>query len=289
MKYSVLAVIVLLSSLLVGGVSADNITPIGGDLGTYRIHGNVEAARVYFDGEYQGNITSGFLDVPVYLTGTPYRSFSLEKEGYYRYSGQLGPVPAKGSHVNIYATMSAIPPIEYGTLNLLVTPAFSSVSLDGKSVGLVPATGILIIRNVVPGNHVVLVSKQGYKNTTGDVTVSKNEIKNVFLNLTASERGPLLITSTPAGAQVILDEQPVGTSPLSLSEVSVGLHRIALKMEGYNDYTETISVAGDGATVAATLIPAPGTGATTIGLSPFGLMGALLGVFLLMGLKWHHR
>ena len=287
MNFNMLASIAILSAILVIGVYADTVAPIGGDMGTYRIHCNVEGARVYFDGEFKGNITEGILDVPVYITGTPYRSFSLEKEGYYPYSGLINSVPAKGSVVNIYATMSAIPPVEYGTLHLLVTPALSSVSLDGVAVGIVPVTGVLIIRDVIPGNHVVDVTKEGYVNATSTIYVSKNEIKKVPITLVTPDSGPLSIITTPSGAQVILDGQPVGVSPLSLPSVSGGQHNILLTMEGFNDYTENISVTSNGVTIDAILIPASFTGGSSIGLSPSTLIGALLGAFLLLGLKMH--
>jgi hypothetical protein len=289
MKFYLITAIVITSVILGAGAAADVVAPIGGDTGTYRIHSNVEAARVFFDGEFKGTITSGILDVPVYTTGTPYHSYSLEKEGYYPYSGQFAFVPAKGSVVDIYATMSAIPPVEYGTLHLLVTPTLSSVSLDGESIGLVPVTGILIIRDVVPGNHVVKVFKQGYADATNDVHISKNEITKMSITLAATESGPLSVSSTPPGAQVFLDSQSVGVTPLSLPEVSGGQHSIVLTLEGYMDYTDNVSVNSDGATVSANLVPAPVTGGSSIGLSPFTLVGALLGAFLLLGLKRHHR
>jgi hypothetical protein len=289
MKFYILAAIVITSVILGAGDAADVVAPIGGDMGTYRVHCNVEAARVYFDGEFKGTITSGFLDVPVYTTGTPYRSFSIEKEGYYPYSGQFTSVPAKGSVVDIYATMSAIPPVEYGTLHLLVSPALSSVSLDGESMGLVPETGILIIRDVVPGNHVAKVSKQGYADATNEFHVSKHEIKKVSITLAATDNGPLSVSSTPPGAQVFLDGQSVGVTPLSLPGVRGGQHSIVLTLEGYKDYTGNVSVNRDGATVSANLVPAPVPGGSSIGLSPFTLMGALLGAFLLLGRKRHQR
>ena len=237
MKFNMLASITIISTILVVGAYADTVAPIGGDMGTYRIHCNVEGARVFFDGEFKGNITEGILDVPVYITGTPYRSFSLEKEGYYPYSGLINSVPAKGSVVNIYATMSAIPPVEYGTLHLLVTPPLSSVSLDGASMGVVPKTGILIIRNVVPGNHVVRVIRQGYADATTDVHVSKNEIKKLSITLESAE---------------------------------------------------SVSVTSSGATAAVTRNTGESvTKGGSIGLSPFTLVGSLLGAFLLLGLKRH--
>jgi hypothetical protein len=227
MKFYILITFVITLAILGAGAAADNVTPIGGDRGTYRIHGNVEAAKVYFDGEFKGTITSGILDVPVSTTGTPYHSFSIEKEGYYPYSGQIPSVPANGSVLNIYATMSAIPPIEYGTLHLLVTPSLSSVTLDGKSIGLVPETGILIIRDVAPGKHRVQVSRQGYATNNIDIFVAKNEVKKVPITLELL--GSASVTST--GATVSPTQNPavsvtgpsgIGLSPSTLVGALLG-------------------------------------------------------------------
>ena len=237
MKWYIIAAIVLLSAILGAGAAVDIVAPIGGDMGTYRIHGNVEGAGVFFDGVFKGNISSGRLDVPVYVTGTPYQSYSLEKEGYYPYTGTFTSVPAKNSIIDIYVTMSAIPPVEYGTLHLMVFPVLSSVALDGESMGLVPPTGILIIREVVPGNHGVQVSKEGYATNMTQIYVGKNEIKKVPITLAAAEG---------------------------------------------------VSATGDGATASATTGTAA-TVSTKAGLSPCTLIGALLGVCLLAGLKQHQR
>ena len=102
MKHSFLMACIIITALFASGSVADTATDIlGGDIGTYRVHANVNGAKVYFDEDYKGEIAGGILDVPVYLTGTPYHSFSLEKEGYYPYSGPIQSVPAKGSIVHI--------------------------------------------------------------------------------------------------------------------------------------------------------------------------------------------
>ena len=71
----------------------------------------------------------------------------------------------------------------------------------------------------------------------------------------------------------------------TLPDITGGQHSIVLKLEGYRDYTENVTVTGEGTTVAATLVPASVQGGGSIGLSPFTLMGALLGAALLLGLK----
>ena len=74
-RYFVLFLVIWIGAGVVAAQNAtQNATPIGGDMGTYRVHVNVEGASVYFDGQLMGTIKDGILDVPVYVTGTPYRT-----------------------------------------------------------------------------------------------------------------------------------------------------------------------------------------------------------------------
>jgi hypothetical protein len=66
--------------------------------------------------------------------------------------------------------------------------------------------------------------------------------------------GQLSVTSTPSGAEVYLDDNYVGTTPLTLSNVSVGSHLVKLAKEGYEDWTTAVDVkAGGTDSVSATL------------------------------------
>jgi len=286
MKHSFLMACIIITALFAPGSVADTAADIlGGDIGTYRVHANVNGAKVYFDEDYKGEIAGGILDVPVYLTGTPYHSFSLEKEGYYPYSGPIQSVPAKGSIVHIYATMQALRVVEYGRLHLLVTPVLASVSIDGTPAGEVPETGVLIIRDIVPGTHYIHVAKQGYTPETITATVGRNEIMKVPVTLSPASSGPLTITSTPAGARIFLDGQDGGVTPLTFPDLALGMHTLVLKMDGYQDYTEQITVTSEGTTVSASLVPTPAQGGIRLSLSPLVFLGALFGAAILLWIR----
>ncbi|NYT20248.1 MAG: PEGA domain-containing protein [Methanomicrobiales archaeon] len=249
--------------------------PIGGDMGTYRIHCNVDGAKVFFNGDYKGEIAEGILDVPVYVTGTPYRTFTIEKEGYKTYTGTITSVPGKGQVIDIYAKLSALPLVEYGTLHLLVTPTLSTVFLDGSEIGLVPPNGVLIIRDIVPGNHAIQVSKDGYITQDFALFVAKNEVKKVPVTLQPAGSGLLTVSSEPPGGQVFLDGNLIGVTPMSVSDVAVGDHEILISMTGYSDYRQTVTVTEEGATVSADLVASVPSG--RVGLSPLVMLGALAG------------
>ena len=66
----------------------------------------------------------------------------------------------------------------------------------------------------------------------------------------------LQITSTPDGAQVLLDGADVGTTPLNLT-VAAGKHQVSVKKTGYRDWGTTIGVAGGTVQVNAVLEQTP--------------------------------
>jgi hypothetical protein len=56
--------------------------------------------------------------------------------------------------------------------------------------------------------------------------------------------GMIQIKSEPQKANIYLDEQLVGSSPLVLKEVPVGTHSLQLKANGYEDYQRKIMISG---------------------------------------------
>ena len=54
--------------------------------------------------------------------------------------------------------------------------------------------------------------------------------------------GSLNVESTPIGATIFIDGKEVGKTPRSINEVLVGGHALRLVKEGYEEYSETISV-----------------------------------------------
>ena len=275
-KVSLPVAVAIFSLVLIAGTAgAQPEDTIGGDMGTYRIHCNVDGAKVSFDGDYKGEIAAGILDVPVYVTGTPYRTFTIEKEGYKTYTGKITSVPGKGQVIDIYAKLSALPLVEYGTLHLLVTPTLSTVYFDGTDAGTVPPNGILIIRNVIPGNHAIQVSREGYTTQTMEIFVEKNELKKVPVTLQIADSGPLTVSSDPPGAQVYLDGEMIGMTPLTVADVSPGEHTLLITLDGYTDFSQVVTISGEGNIVSAALVPSVRT--SRAGISPLVLLGALAG------------
>jgi len=106
---------------------------IGGDIGWYNVHSNVDGATVTFGNDVKGKISKGTLSVQVFVTGTPYRAFTVEKTGYVPYTGTIAINPAKGQTVDLYATLNAEPattqPTTVPATKSALPPAIAGIAL----------------------------------------------------------------------------------------------------------------------------------------------------------------
>jgi hypothetical protein len=272
-----IALILMISPVM----SAD----VGGNIGYYLVQTNVDGAAVYFDEDHKGNTTQGALLVPVYVTGTPYKVFSVEKTGYFPYSGPILQVPGVGETVNLYATLTLADPVTAkGIINVVCNPPNGSILLDKKPAGTVAPSGVAVLWDVPYGNHLLEVQLAGYQPYASSVYVPPNDIVKVTITLVPIPDGSLAITSVPAGAQVSVDNQYRGISPLTLNGFAAGSHTVTLTSPGYQDWSTTAQV-NPGATtqVNANLAPiAPSATATSTALAPFVVYAALAGAGIVL-------
>ncbi len=76
-----------------------------------------------------------------------------------------------------------------------------------------------------------------------------------------SYRGALALSSTPAGAQVLINGTIVGKTPVVLSDLPVGSRALVVRRAGYSSWSTSVRiVANQRTTVNATLVPAERTG-----------------------------
>lgn len=74
-----------------------NATPevIGGSVGYLVVECLVEGARVFLDGQYQGDIINGTLKIPIYVTATPFRTLHVKADGFLPFSISLNDYPGE--------------------------------------------------------------------------------------------------------------------------------------------------------------------------------------------------
>jgi len=81
---------------------------IGGDKGYYMIWSNEDDVSISMDGDNMGVTQNGYLQIPVYTTGTPYKILTAEKPGYATVTEEITDHPAAGETVDMYVTMNPI-------------------------------------------------------------------------------------------------------------------------------------------------------------------------------------
>ncbi len=131
-----------------------------------------------------------------------------------------------------------------GVLACSSDPAGADVFLDGVSLGEAP----LRKEHIKAGTYRIVLMERGYENSTEEITIKKDVTLTIDEKL-APARGSITVQSQPRGASVYLDGVESGVTPVTLSQVSGGSHRIALTKEYFepDEIRETLQAGGSGA------------------------------------------
>ena len=173
-----------------------------------------------------------------------------------------------------------VAPAATGRLLVRTTPGGANVEVDGVARGTTP----LALRDVALGSRTISVSRRGYLAEERRVVLtSARPSRSLEIRLSQSASaadgrsgatsskpadsragvggaaavtatGVLLIESRPAGASVVIDGQPRGTTPLTVAAMAPGNYRVNLSLAGYQPFATTVRVvAGERTRAAASL------------------------------------
>ncbi len=115
-------------------------------------------------------------------------------------------------------------------------PAAARVSVDGKEVGNAPGEFEL-----AAGRHSVAIAAERYQPFTADVDVEGLGKAQAFKPQLVPGWGVVNVTSEPAGAQLLVNGEPRGVTPLK-AEIMAGAHPVELRLEGFKPWTTDILV-----------------------------------------------
>jgi hypothetical protein len=124
-----------------------------------------------------------------------------------------------------------------GSRRLTVTsdPPGAEVFVDEVGVGATPAE-----TRVQPGTHTVRVVQEGYRAWREPVTVLLDRTLEVELEPAAL--ATLIVESQPNGAEVRLDGQHRGTTPVTLDHVGAGTHALELTKPRHLPFRQEITL-----------------------------------------------
>jgi len=115
-------------------------------------------------------------------------------------------------------------------LGIVTDPPGASVAVDRIPRGSSP----LELQDLAPGKHLVAVSMRGYRDWFETVSLAAGVRRTLEARLEPI-RGTALIRSEPAGANVSLDGAHRGVTPLLLTNLELGKHRVSITRPGFQD------------------------------------------------------
>lgn len=136
-----------------------------------------------------------------------------------------------------------------GSLYIVSIPSSAELYLDGAYKGTTPIT----IPSVSTGSHIIILKKSGYNDVSKTINVEYDQTASISETLIL-QAGSISISSNPNGADVYLDGNYKGITPIIIPNVPVGSHTVGLKKSSYNEVSKTINVEyGQIASISETL------------------------------------
>ena len=199
--------------------------------GSLRIISNEPDVEIYVDGEDKGKapVTLDAIRPGEHIVGARKKGFKPQE--------QTQRVASNENAIVSFRMEVAPPDRPHAGLKVQSTIPNAEVFLDGSSLGRAP-----VDRNDLdPGKHYVSVHRDGYSDFKREIVLQENQSVTLVADLSAS--GSLRILSTPEGAEVRLDGELVGRTPV-VHDAGAGDHVVEFRLKGYFDHKETMKAEG---------------------------------------------
>jgi hypothetical protein len=194
--------------------------------GSVIIKSDPAEAKIFINGEEHGitpeNITgikTGMCDVDVML------------DGYVPWNKTVKIKP--GKEISLIAVLQVIT----GAIKINSEPPDATFRIDGNTVGTTPKT----LNEIIPGKHLVEVSKDGYEIWSNSVEIMPEKEVDITAEL-KMKPGSVIVNSKPSDAIVFLDEKEISTTPITITDLKPGTHKLDVSMDGYKHWSETINI-----------------------------------------------
>jgi hypothetical protein len=189
--------------------------------GSIAVSSTPSGASVYLDDVDMNKITPCMLSEV--LVGQ--HSIKLTKSDYFNVTRNVSVSVGRTSSLHENLT-------GYGSIDISSDPPGANVYLDANYTGETPKN----MSKVIVGNHTIKLTKSDYDDEIINVSLSVGETLHLHENLTGY--GSLRISSYPSGANVYLDGDYKGKTPLDISKVVEGWYSIKLTRQGYKDVAQ---------------------------------------------------
>jgi len=197
-----------------------------------------QGAKVYLDNVYRGTTP---LNLDRVATGQ--HQIKLVKTGYQDWSSYVSVSPSRTTTVSA----DLVPFPAYGSISVYCNQGNARIYLDGSYQKRTYANQSVKLKNVEPGYHELMITKDGYQKWVSTILVIANQTQTVSTYLVPEIKyGSLAIYCNISGAKIFINGTYKTTTLSSqlknLEEIKEGKYEITLIKDGYRTWVEDIWV-----------------------------------------------
>lgn len=194
--------------------------------GLILVHSTPSDAEIIVDGLDHGR-------TPALVTSLPLGSHRLRLElpGYRAKEIEVNLTDRTPQHVNVDLTSSS------ATLHISANIPAADIFLNGIARGTTPAT----LERIPAGEAMLEVRAPGYISYSQPLKLAEGEVQQIQARL-EEQPGTLQIVSLPTPARVYLNNEFRGETPLQLTPLAAGSHRIRVERDGFEPNARTLTL-----------------------------------------------
>ena len=183
------------------------------------VKATTSGSKIYVNEDYKGiDQWQGSLSPGTYLV-------EAKKDGYRSYSTTVSLAKQQSESLIIPALQAS-----YGTLLVDYEPVDADVYLDNTLIGKSPN----VFNNLATGKHTIKISKAGYADYTGSVTIQENQQASVSGSLTKNS----VVSSSPSSTSGTLVPITVNGVTFNMIKVDGGTFTMGATSEQKNPYDD---------------------------------------------------
>lgn len=189
-------------------------------------------------GSVKQSISEYVVFVPDGLKVLKYKTKSGKISGSVNFSKYNIEIESKGAYGVVFNS-----PNNMRAAIFVVQPQNAKLIFDGNTEKL-DGEGMAAFERKV-GEYRYKVEAPGYESQSGIVRLTSNDISTTTNIILEAKQYPFTIKSNVKDASLFIDNVPYGALTLNTDlEITEGTHQIRLIAEGYEDYEQTINIAG---------------------------------------------